>query len=329
MNTKEHEDLIVDRFGRRFRNLRVSLTAACNYACTYCVPNGKKLQAASYELSSDEMIRAVSLLVECAGIEQIRITGGEPLLSPKFDETLNGIMKLGLKDAAITTNGQLLLRKADTIIQSGIKRLNISLDTLDASKFRSIARSGDLNTVLSGIDLMLDAGLKIKINMVPMRFSNDDQIVPMLDYCLSRGIELRYIELMNMGHLRSSNEFVRQFFSMEELLELIGQHFIFERTNAPFDSTAVRFAVPGRGNFGVIANESEPFCKTCTRLRLSSNGHIYGCLSNAHSQDMKPILGMDDIEAKDSLRQLLQMALKDKQTHGFTGEVTVMKFIGG
>ena len=85
MNTKEHEDLIVDRFGRRFRNLRVSLTAACNYACTYCVPDGKKLQAASYELSSDEMIRAVSLLVECAGIEQIRITGGEPLLSPKFD----------------------------------------------------------------------------------------------------------------------------------------------------------------------------------------------------------------------------------------------------
>ena len=127
--------MIVDKQGRHFRNLRLSLTAACNYACTYCVPDGKRLQAASAELDGDEMVRAVSLLVHGAGIEKLRITGGEPLLSPKFDEIMPGVMALPLDDVALTTNGQLLPRKADLLVKSGLKRINVSLDTLDANRF--------------------------------------------------------------------------------------------------------------------------------------------------------------------------------------------------
>ncbi len=194
--------MIVDKQGRHFRNLRLSLTAACNYACTYCVPDGKRLQAASAELDGDEMVRAVSLLVHGAGIEKLRITGGEPLLSPKFDEIMPGVMALPLDDVALTTNGQLLPRKADLLVKSGLKRINVSLDTLDANRFRAIARSGDLATVLQGIELMLDANVRVKVNMVPMRTANADQVLPMLDYCLERNIELRFIELMNMGHLK-------------------------------------------------------------------------------------------------------------------------------
>ena len=321
--------MIVDSLGRRFRNLRVSLTAACNYACTYCVPDGKRLQAAAHELSAEDMVYAVSLLVDAAGIEKLRITGGEPLLSPKFDELLPSIMTLPLEDVSVTTNGQLVKRKIDVLLNAGLRRINVSLDTLDPDRFRAIARSGDLATVLEGLELLRAAGLRIKINMVPMRTQNADQIMPMLDYCLERGFELRFIELMSMGHLRSGNQFQRDFLGMEEILETISQRYEFTRTDAPYDSTAVRFEIPDAGFFGIIANESEPFCSSCTRLRLSSNGFVYGCLSNAAHHDMKPILALPHHQAMAQLQSLLVRALADKQDLSFKGEVTVMKFIGG
>ena len=321
--------MIVDAFGRRFRNLRVSLTAACNYACTYCVPDGKRLQAAEYELPTSELVRAVSLLVDAAGIEKLRITGGEPLLSPKFEALLPAVMKMPLNDVSLTTNGQLILRKADVLLGSGLKRINVSLDTLDPIRFREIARGGDLETVLKGINLLHSAGLKIKINMVPMRTRNADQIKPMLEYCLAHGFELRFIELMNMGHLRQGNQYQQEFFGMEEILETIGSDYEFTRTDSPYDSTAVRYEIPDSGYFGIIANESEPFCSSCTRLRLSSNGYLYGCLSNAVCHDIKPILELDQHQAMAQLQTLLVKTLADKQELSFRGEVTVMKFIGG
>ena len=237
--------MIVDSHGRRFRNLRVSLTAACNYACTYCVADGKRLQPASRELSAEALVKAVRLMIRAAGIEKLRITGGEPLLSSKFDEFLPAVMALPLSDVAVTTNGQFLARKADIIGQAGLRRVNVSLDTLEPDRFRSIARSGDLETVLAGIDAMIDLGLKVKINMVPMRTANADQILPMLEFCLDRGIELRYIELMNMGHLKYNAAYQRDFIGMDELLNTIGDRFTFARTDAPYDSTSVRFNVPG------------------------------------------------------------------------------------
>ncbi len=321
--------MIVDHLGRQFRNLRLSLTAACNYACTYCVPDGKRLQAAVSELEAEEMTRAVALLMDTAGIDKLRITGGEPLLSPKFDAVLEPLMQLGLSDVSLTTNGQLLPRKMPIIAAAGLERLNVSLDTLDADKFRGNARSGDLATVLQGIRLAQDAGIRIKINMVPMRHVNDDQILPLLEYCLERNIELRFIELMNMGHLQSNPVFEAQFYGMDDILTLIGSRYEYARADAPFDSTAARFEIPGAGFFGIIANESEPFCRTCTRLRLASNGLLYGCLSNAKSYDVREILPLPDALAMVRLQDILGRALADKQLSSFRGEVTVMKFIGG
>lgn len=320
--------MIVDRLGRRFRNLRVSLTAACNYACTYCVPDGKRLVPAQNELPATDILRAVRLLQQAAGIDKVRITGGEPLVTPKFDEFLQGVMQLNLADVSLTTNGQLLARKRDVIVGSGLERINVSLDTLNPVRFRQIARGGDLHAVLGGIDLMLQAGLRVKVNMVPMRSQNGGEILAMLDYCLDRGIELRYIELMRMGHLLGSNAFQADFLSMETILDLIGEHYEFTRTDAPFDSTAVRFQIPGRGVFGIIANESEPFCRSCTRLRLSSDGHVYGCLSNSHNQYIGDLIHEPDHIALPKLQNILMGALEDKKL-AFQGETTVMKFIGG
>ena len=211
--------MIVDRQGRRFRNLRISLTAACNYACTYCVPDGKRLVAAQDELSAEALIRGVAYLIEAAGIERLRITGGEPLVSPKLEPFMRAVGTLGLSDISLTTNGQLLTRKLPLLLEAGIRRLNVSLDTLDAEAFRHIARGGDLATVLDGLEQARVAGLKIKLNMVPLRGKNLDQVLPLLDYCLERGFELRFIELMRMGHLaRDPNAFNQQFVGMGELL---------------------------------------------------------------------------------------------------------------
>ncbi|MCY1219690.1 GTP 3',8-cyclase [compost metagenome] len=322
--------MIVDRQGRRFRNLRISLTAACNYACTYCVPDGKRLVAAQDELSAEAMVRGVAYLIEAAGIERLRITGGEPLVSPKLDPFLREVSKLGLDDISITSNGQLLSRRLPLLLDCGIRRLNISLDTLNADEFRSIARGGDLATVLKGLDEARSAGLKIKVNMVPLRGKNLDQVLPLLDYCLERGFELRFIELMRMGHLaRDPNTFHQQFVGLEELLALIRTSHEFVQADAPLDATAIRYRVPGAGYFGVIANESVPFCRTCSRLRLSSTGWLHGCLSSSNRHYVGDLLEKPRHEALPALQRLLVKALADKQDIAFSGGVTVMKIIGG
>ena len=322
--------MIVDRQGRRFRNLRISLTAACNYACTYCVPDGKRLVAAQDELSAEAMVRAVGYLIEAAGIERLRITGGEPLVSPKLEVFLREVSRFGLADISLTTNGQLLTRKLPLLLDSGIRRLNVSLDTLDADAFRSIARGGDLATVLAGLEDARAAGVKIKLNMVPLRGRNLDQVLPLLDYCLEHGFELRFIELMRMGHLaRDGNGFLQQFVGMPELLAIIGEHYEFTQADAPLDATALRYEVPGQGFFGVIANESVPFCRTCSRLRLSSTGWLHGCLSSSNRHYIGDLLDKPRHQALPALQGLLVKALGDKQEIAFSGGVTVMKIIGG
>ncbi len=322
--------MIVDRQGRRFRNLRVSLTAACNYACTYCVPDGKRLVAAQDELSADAMLRGVAYLIEAAGIERVRITGGEPLVSPKLEAFLRGVSQLGLADISLTSNAQLLTRKLPLLLECGIRRLNISLDTLDAAAFRSIARGGDLATVLDGLQQASAAGLQLKVNMVPLRGQNLDQVLPMLDYCLANGFELRFIELMRMGHLaRDPNAFQRQFVGMPELLAMIGQRYAYSQAVAPLDATALRYEIPGQGFFGVIANESVPFCRTCSRLRLSSSGWLHGCLSSSNRHYVGDLLDKPRHQVLPALQGMLVKALADKQDVAFTGGATVMKIIGG
>lgn len=322
--------MIVDRQGRRFRNLRVSLTSACNYACTYCVPDGKRLVAAQDELSAEAMVRGVGYLIEAAGIERLRITGGEPLVSPKLETFLRGVSPLGLADISLTSNGQLLSRKLPLLLENGIRRLNVSLDTLDPVAFRTIARGGDLPTVLAGLDEAHAAGMRIKLNMVPLRGQNLDQVLPLLEYCLERGFELRFIELMRMGHLaRDGNSFLRQFVGMPELLTMIGERYDYTQADAPVDATALRYEVPGQGFFGVIANETVPFCRTCSRLRLSSTGWLHGCLSSSNRHYVGDLLDKPRHQALPALQGLLVKALGDKQEVAFSGGVTVMKIIGG
>jgi cyclic pyranopterin phosphate synthase len=320
--------MIADRLGREFRKLRVSLTAACNYSCSYCVPQGEKRHAAKRELTGSQLLRAVRLIKQLTRVDQLRITGGEPLLSPLFDSFVECVAEMGFEDVSLTTNGQFLEKKARHIARHGIRRINVSLDTLDPHGFRAISKAGDLFSVLAGIEQSLALGLKVKINMVPLRRYNADQILPLLEYCLDRNIELRFIELMRMGHLSNPALFQRDYLAMEYILGAISTRYAYLRAEAPFDSTAARFHIPGRGYFGIIANESEPFCSSCTRLRLSSSGHLHGCLSSTERHYIGDILEMPDELALPLMEARLQAALGNKQSL-FSGGETVMRLIGG
>ncbi len=321
---------IVDAQGRRLGNLRVSLTSACNYACIYCVADGKRLQARDDSLSLDKLLLAVEYLKTVNPLERLRITGGEPLISPLFDGFMKAVGRLGFEDVSLTSNGQLLSRKLPLLLDAGVRRINISLDTLDAEVFQRIARGGDLATVLEGIERALAAGLQVKINMVPLRGHNHDQILPLLEYCLARGMELRFIELMRMGHLaRDGETFRRQFYGLAEILELIGQHHSFSAAPSAPSATALRFDISGGGHFGVIANASAPFCSSCNRVRLSSSGWLHGCLSSNQSHYLGDALELPRDLALSRIRELSRRALLDKQLTHFTGDVMIMKVIGG
>lgn len=298
--------MIVDPLGRRLQNLRVSLTSACNYACVYCVADGKRLHAQSNGLPLEKLLLAVAYLKLVNDLRTLRITGGEPLISPLFDGFMAAVGQLGFEDLSLTSNGQLLARKLPVLLDAGVKRINISLDTLDAQAFRRIARGGDLTEVLGGIDLALAAGLQVKINMVPLCEHNQDQLLPLLDYCLARGMELRFIELMRMGHLAGdSAEFRRQFYGMPEILATIAERYAF--TAAP----------------------RAPFCTSCSRVRLSATGWLHGCLSSSRSHFLGDLLELPQDLALTRIAELSRKALADKQLQSFSGDVMVMKIIGG
>lgn len=322
--------VIVDQLGRRLQNMRVSLTSACNYACVYCVAEGKRLHAQNNGLPLQKLLLAVDYLKTVNDLRTLRITGGEPLISPLFDGFVAAVGRLGFEDLSLTSNGQLLSRKLPVLLEAGVKRINISLDTLDAQAFRRIARGGDLAEVLNGIEQALEGGLQVKINMVPMREYNQEQILPLLEYCLARGMELRFIELMRMGHLaRDSGEFRRQFYGMSEILEDIAGHYTVTAAQSALEATAQRFEISGRGSFGIIANESAPFCSACTRLRLSATGWLHGCLSSSHRHYLGDVLELPRDTALARIRELSREALADKQLQSFSGDVMIMKVIGG
>jgi cyclic pyranopterin phosphate synthase len=321
-----HSD-IKDRYNRKFKNLRVSLTSACNFACHYCVAENSKLQKLSNELNPDELEKLVLLLHKALEIKKIRLTGGEPLLAKSFLPALNFVSLLKDTEISLTTNAQLIHKFKKEILSSNIKRINVSLDSLDETGFKKLAKSGDLQTVLKNIDWLLENDISVKINMVPMKGMNDDQFIKMLDYCLEKNIELRYIELMKMGHLYQNNEFNKYFVSMFDVLDKIKEKYNFEELPKTPNSTSQHFKTK-KGIFAFIPNESKPFCQDCDRLRLSSDGRLFGCISNDKNNSIRHLLKLNELDALKELKKILNLTIQHKQSF-FSGQAIPMKSLGG
>ena len=198
---------MLDLQGRNINKLRVSVSEACNMACSYCVTGIEDHQVAPDQLAMPDLLRLVELLHRHAGIEKIRITGGEPLLYRELIPFIEGLTEAGLEDIGLTSNGLLLAKSAPALASAGLKHINLSLDSLQPERFREMGRAGSLKSTLKGIDASLKAGLRLKINMVVMKGENDDELADMLEFGIKRGIEVRYLELMRMGPLYHNGDF--------------------------------------------------------------------------------------------------------------------------
>ncbi len=323
-----------DALGRKFNTLRLSLTNVCNLACLYCVhesdansqtflPTANEVQSQGKKiLSVKQFVAVIKSLLRHTPLKTVRLTGGEPTLYKDLPELINALKKLGIPRVVLTTNGFLLKRKAAALKAAGLDGINFSLDAIDKEIFFKMSRRDKLEATLEGIDAALENGIKVKINSVIMKGVNDAQVLPLFDFAVSKNVVIRFIELMKMGHLyKGHNDY---FFSEENILWTIAKKYDFQKKLRPTGSTANYWETREGYKFGIIANESSPFCSDCNRLRLDSFGNIYGCLS---SNDGISILGCLDDDVQ--LEQRLQQALKQKQTTKFTGSDLSMKAIGG
>lgn len=279
---------MIDPFGRSVTYLRVSVTDRCDFRCTYCMPEHMAFLPKKDVLSLEELDRLCSLFVS-RGVNRLRITGGEPLVRRgvmQLFRSLSRHLETGaLKDLALTTNGSQLSRFAGELVECGVKRVNVSLDTLDPEKFRTITRWGDLAQVLRGIDAAQEAGLKVKINVVALRGVNEDEIPSLISWAHGRGLDITLIEAMPMGDIdgdRTENylplSLVRARLSENYTLEPSS-----ERTGGP--ARYVRISETG-GKLGFITPLTHNFCETCNRVRLTCTGMLYMCLGQDDSADL-------------------------------------------
>ena len=311
---------------RTFKKLRISLIDTCNLACTYCVPEKLGLhvpQKESNHLNTDDYLRIVQQLHTNLHLSKIRLTGGEPLLYFDIENLIAGLKNLGIDDIGMTTNGYFLKKTAKNLKSAGLSHINISLDALNDDLFKKMTRKPYLKKTLEGIDAALNAGFDIKLNAVVLKGINESQILPLLKYGMERGIPVRFLELMKMGYLHHS--FKNYYFSQEDILANIEQEYGVMRTKHDLGSTANYWQVENTNyQFGIIANESEPFCSDCDRLRLDSYGNLFGCISAA-----KGIPVLAAVNRNESLTPILAAALKQKQKLKFIGSELSMQYLGG
>jgi len=315
-----------DHLGRTFKTLRISLINTCNMACTYCSYSNEENQKNHTEskgkgLTAKELMNLIAQLHERLNFSTIRFTGGEPLLYKELPELIKGARKLGITDLNLTSNGILLQKQVPALKAAGLTAINVSLDATDPHTFFMMGRRHGLDQTLKGIDAALNAGIAVKINSVIMKGMNHNQVIPLLKYAADQQIIIRFLEIMAMGHLHGKAD--EYFFSQSEMLQLIGSQYRFNPIPRKQAATANYWQTEAGNIFGIIANESQPFCTDCDRLRLDVYGNIYGCLSNDQPIAIKGISAPEDLDRR------LREALAQKQSIKFTGSKLSMLHIGG
>jgi len=330
---------LIDTYGRAHRDLRVSLTDRCSLRCTYCMPHDFNAWLPSQELlTTDELIAVIEAAVS-QGINEIRLTGGEPLLRPDIVEIvarINGISNP--PKLSMTTNGLALAKLAQPLVDAGLSRINISLDTLDRERFKKLTFRDRINDVFAGIDAARTAGLKpLKINSVLMRGVNDDESIALLRWALKENLNLRFIEQMPLdaGGAWSRDQMI----TADEIYAQLSSEFTLTPVEDRGSSPAEEFYIDGGpAVVGIIGSVTRPFCGDCDRVRLTSDGQIRACLFSMTETDMRAILRSNDLtpdQKRESLVKAFHSTIKAKlPVHGindpsFIQPTRPMSAIGG
>lgn len=302
--------MLQDTYKRPLKDLRISVTDRCNFRCTYCMPLDEYEWLERKEVLSFEEITRLARLFISLGVEKVRLTGGEPLARRDLHKLIAKLSTLETPpDICLTTNGSLLAERVAALKDAGLKRINISIDSLKPDRFRQITKRGDLNKVLEGLFAAKRVGLHpIKINAVIERGVNDDEILDLVHFAREHDLSLRFIEFMDVGN--ANNWKSDKLVSKKEIIATIQDHYPLRETgrdkgSAP--SVDYQF-LDGRGDIGVIASVSEPFCFSCTRARITAEGKFVTCLFANTGHDLKALLrnGATDEEVVAFIRRIWQ-----------------------
>jgi len=309
--------MLIDGHGRTVNYLRVSVTERCNFRCQYCMPEKPFSWVPKENLLSFEELFLFMKVAMDEGVNKIRITGGEPLLREGLDTFIKMIHDYQPDvDLALTTNAFLLPQTAQKLKDAGLKRLNISLDSLKPKVAHHIAQKDVLAQVLQGIDKALEVGLGVKINMVPMKGINDDEILDIIDYCIERNIKVRFIEYMENSHASEAIEGMHG----REILEKVKERHTIKALGREGASPSFNYVLDNGYEFGLIDPHKHDFCENCNRIRLTAEGNLIPCLYFDEALSIASSVKKGDIQgAADVLAQVLKD--KPKENRWIEGEL--------
>ena len=320
-----------DMFGRKITYLRVSVTDRCDFRCTYCMSEEMTFLPREFILSTEEMDRICSAFIR-KGVRKLRITGGEPLVRPGIARLVRMLADEGIADLALTTNGQRLPEMAEDLKHAGLRRVNVSLDSLEPETFRRITRGGDVRRVLRGIDAALRTGLApVKINTVVLRPHNAREVTDLARFALEAGCQIRFLELMPIGCARGifRDAFVP---ASEVRARLEGA---FRLVPLPYEAgqTSRNFLASDRsgrrGIVGLISPRTRPFCTGCTRIRLTSTGCLISCLARGDGPSVRELLRSDSPAAARALGEMVTEALSRRTEQRPFDTLRPMPSVGG
>ncbi|MFO7994038.1 MAG: GTP 3',8-cyclase MoaA [Marinobacter sp.] len=320
---------LTDRFGRTVNYVRLSVTDRCDFRCVYCMAEEMTFLPRQQVLTLEEIARVARTFVSL-GTEKIRLTGGEPLVRKDILELVKEIGSYGLRDFAMTTNGSQLPTMAEPLRKAGLKRLNISLDSLDADKFHRITRTGRLSQVLDGIDAAKEAGFEgIKLNTVVMKGGNDQEVPELVEFARKKKVDITFIEEMPLGEI-SDHDRGQVLCTSDEVRDIISQHHELVPTPEDSGGPARYFRMPDSDvRVGFISPHSHNFCSTCNRVRVTVEGRLLLCLGNEHSVDLRRVLRGHPV-TNDKLRETIINAMDLKpERHHFSseGDVQILRFM--
>ncbi|WP_409523996.1 GTP 3',8-cyclase MoaA [Nitrincola sp. MINF-07-Sa-05] len=320
---------LIDRFGRQVNYVRLSVTDRCDLRCVYCMSENMTFLPREQVLSLEEIGRIASVFVSL-GVEKIRLTGGEPLVRRDLLDLIGHIGQLGLQDFAMTTNGTQLSHFAGSLKAAGLKRLNISLDSLDPAKFRRITRNGDLDKVLEGIEAARAVGFEgIKLNAVIMRGRNDDEVLDLIELVRRLELDISFIEEMPLGVISEHNRH-ETYCSSDDVQQIIEQHYALQPASMKTGGPSRYFKMADSlSRVGFISPHSHNFCSECNRVRVTAEGRLLLCLGNEHSVDLRAILRRyprDNTPLREAIIDAIE--LKPEQHHFTTdGDVQILRFM--
>ncbi|MGL4254546.1 MAG: GTP 3',8-cyclase MoaA [Fusobacteriaceae bacterium] len=315
-----------DSHGREIDYLRISLTERCNMRCIYCMPDWGCEEKTSYEMTEDEVVETVDIFRKL-GIKKVRFTGGEPLLRKDLEEIIGRVNKFPeIEEICLTTNGLLLAQRGETLAKCGLTRVNVSLDTVDQEEYRRITRGGNLQWVLEGIKKCKSLGLRVKINSVITNILNEESVLKLAQYSLENDVDLRFIELMPIGFGKTLKGF-----QGEEILGILRKKYELEDLSL-FEGTSRYFSVKGyRSRIGFINPMSQCFCKSCNRVRVTSEGAMKRCLSADDKMNLREIYG-DKLTIDEKIEYIKEYLYNKNQENKFYKEESIkntMNEIGG